>query len=137
MKRKSPEHDQQVLLFEWAKLQEGRYPELALLHSVPNGGVRGGSKLQRIINGKRMKDEGQKNGVPDIFLPVAKDGCHGLWIEMKAGKNKMSPEQIWWFTNLGKQGYACSLCYSFEDAKEEICNYLGIKTENPPLGELL
>ena len=32
------EAEEQIALFEWARLQTGRFPELALLYHVPNGG---------------------------------------------------------------------------------------------------
>ena len=34
------EAQEQTALFQWAAMMQGRIPELALLHSVPNGGSR-------------------------------------------------------------------------------------------------
>ncbi len=132
-KKGHPEHDEQVKVFEWAEIMSSKMPELKLLFAIPNGAFYGGH--WSVAN--RMKAEGVKSGVPDIFLPISKsevrvvgwDGeidnqwC-GLWIEMKAGKNKVSPEQEWWLEQLAKQGYLTRVCYSAEEAISEIEEYL-------------
>ena len=55
------EHSQQAALFCWAAQHVGSIPELALLFAIPNGGKRDK------ITGARMRAEGVKPGVPDIF----------------------------------------------------------------------
>ena len=58
------ENQEQAALFEWAEAASGKYPELRLLHAIPNGGLRDGrtaAVLQRT---------GVKSGVPDIHLPI-------------------------------------------------------------------
>lgn len=57
---------EQISLFRWANYSRGRYPELALLHHIPNGGTRSKSEAGR------FRAEGVKAGVPDICLPVAR-----------------------------------------------------------------
>jgi len=42
---------------------------------------------------QKLKKEGVKRGIPDIFLPCARGGSHGLFIEMKARDGKVSEEQ--------------------------------------------
>lgn len=68
---------EQQCLFRWAAFQSGKYPELKLLYHVPNGGSRKKSEAGR------FKAEGVKAGVPDLCLPVARGGYHGLYIELK------------------------------------------------------
>ena len=137
-KKGHPEHDEQVKVFEWASVMSSKMPELKLLFAIPNGAFYGGH--WSVAN--RMKAEGVKSGVPDIFLPVKKIDVGlevvvndelseqfgkvwcGLWIEMKAGKNKVSPEQEWWLEQLTKQGYLTRVCYSAEEAISEIEEYL-------------
>ena len=53
---KTDEHREQAALFEWARYAGGRYPELALLFAVPNGGRRDA------VTGARLKSEGVKAG---------------------------------------------------------------------------
>lgn len=68
---------EQQCLFRWAEFASGKYPELRLMYHIPNGGAR--SKA----TAGRLKAEGVKAGVPDICLPVSRDGYHGLYIELK------------------------------------------------------
>lgn len=124
-KKGSPEHDEQVKVFEWASVMSNKIPELKLLFAIPNGAFYGGH--WSVAN--KMKAEGIKKGVPDIFLPVgrcADDNEYGLWIEMKAGKNKPSQEQLWWLEQLEFQGYRVKVCYSAQEAIEEIEDYLNL-----------
>lgn len=72
------ESEEQQTLFRWAAMQCGKYPELALMFHVPNEG-----KRSKVVGG-RMKAEGLKSGVPDIFLPVPRGEYHGLFIEITA-----------------------------------------------------
>lgn len=60
----------------------------------------------------------------DLCLPVARSGFHGLYIEMKHGKNKPTKEQIKWIEALIKQGYAVYVCYSWDSAKDVLEKYL-------------
>lgn len=130
-KRSTPEHDEQVALFFWAELNKNKVPELELLLAIPNGAYYGGH--WSVAN--RMKEEGVKKGVPDIFLPVPMTYLNegqvvgmkaGLWIEMKAGKNKTSPDQDWWIGKLRDMGYRVEVCYSAEDAIKIIKEYLDL-----------
>lgn len=86
---------EQQCLFRWAAFQSGRFPELALLYHVPNGGSR------KKAEAGRFRAEGVKAGVPDLCLPVARGGFHGLYIELKRQKgSKTSDDQKAWLSNL-------------------------------------
>ena len=119
---KQPEHLAQAALFRWAEYQSKRLPELALMFAIPNGGFR------TKATAAKLKAEGVKAGIPDICLPVARRwrdmDFHGLWIEMKAGRNKPTANQIWWHMQLSQQGYRVAVCYSWEAAIEVIEGYL-------------
>lgn len=115
---KSIESQEQCALIEWAEIQSRTYPELKLLHHIPNGGKR------NIATAARLKKEGVKAGVPDLFLPAPKGKWHGLYIEMKAPKGTVSEKQKWWIKALRKQGYAVAICYGWEVAKDIITCYL-------------
>ena len=116
--RKSIEHKHQCGVIRWCKTMEVVHPELKLIHAIPNGGAR------NIATGAMLKREGVKAGVPDLFLPVPKNDYHGLYIEMKAGKNKPTQNQCWWAEQLQYQGYRVCLCYSSTLAIRAICDYL-------------
>ncbi len=113
------ENQEQAALMEWARLLERNYPELRLLHAVPNGGQRGGRTaaiLQRT---------GVKSGVPDLCLPVARGGFHGLYIELKRIKGGvLSINQKTWLGLLAKEGYKAVMCRGWLDARDTILNYL-------------
>ena len=115
------EANEQEALFDWARFMCGKYPELDLLYHIPNGGSR------NRLEAANLKRQGVKAGVPDLCLPVARGRYHGLYIEMKYGKNKTSDEQDKWLDSLTKQGYAATVCYGWEKARELIVKYLNLK----------
>lgn len=114
------EADEQKALIEWAAWASGKHPELELLYHIPNGGSRHPAEAVR------LKEQGVKAGVPDLCLPVPKNCFHGLFIEMKYGNGRLSDKQKQWIHDLLKNQYAVYVCYTMEEAKTAICNYLGI-----------
>jgi hypothetical protein len=113
------ETDEQQALFQWAALMEGQYPELRLLYAIPNGGAR------HKATASRMKAEGVKSGVPDICLPVARRGCHALYIELKRIEGgKVSDEQKEWIDALQAYGNGATVCKGWTEAKDVIEWYL-------------
>jgi hypothetical protein len=112
------ESTEQQALFEWAEIAAKKTPELRLMYAVPNGGKR------NIATAVRLKKEGVKPGVPDICLPVPRGRYHGLYIEMKFGRNKPSEAQKWWIEQLQQQGYKVNVCYGWGEAVKVIVDYL-------------
>ncbi len=102
----------------WAHLHEWQYPELALLFAIPNGGYR------RIETASRLKAEGVKAGVPDLFLPVARSPWNGLFIEMKTKKGVLTGPQRYWQRALKEQMYRHEVCRGFEAARDTLIGYL-------------
>ena len=76
IKPRVPTEDQeQIALFNWAAwMSNTKWPELELMYHVPNGGYRNKAEAGR------FRAQGVKSGVPDIVLPVARGGWHGLYI---------------------------------------------------------
>lgn len=116
----SSEHDEQVALFQWAALQVGRIPELGLLFAIPNGGKRD------LVTAVMLQREGVKAGVPDTCLPVARQGWHGLFIELKWGRNKPTEHQLEWLERLTAEGYLAVVCYGWQEAVDVIKDYLDV-----------
>lgn len=115
---------EQTRLFQWARSQRGKYPELALMFHIPNGGSRHKAEA------KNLKGQGVKAGVPDLCLPVARCGCHGLFIELKRQKGgRVSEAQGEWVKDLTHQGYCVTVCPGWESASRIILNYL----QNKPI----
>ena len=110
----------QEALFSWCDMQRHRYPELKLLHHIPNGGKR--DKATAIA----LKRRGVKAGVPDLSLPVPRGGYHGLYIELKVGKNKTTEKQSEWLRSLNDLGYKAIVCYGWQQAAEALAAYLDL-----------
>jgi len=124
---RSTEHEEQVALMEWAALQRTTYPELDLLFAIPNGGKR------HISTAKKLKAEGVKPGVPDLFLPVARGICFGLFLELKRKDGSLTKEQRSWCVALAEQGYSTVVCYGWEAAAKTIETYLKVaRSFTPP-----
>ena len=112
------EDQEQAALFEWAAYSEHKFPGLSLMLAVPNGGKR------NVVTAANLKRTGVKSGVPDIFLPVARNGKHGLWVELKRVKGgTVSANQKTWLAALSAQGYECVICRGWEAAREVIIKY--------------
>lgn len=122
------ESGQQKALFLWAAQSVGKYPQLAYMFAVPNG------FFATIAQKGKMKAEGLRNGVPDIFLPVWKIGdrrvFHGCFIEMKIEKYRnrknggCSEEQIDFINYAASAGYYCKVCYNWMEARDTLIAYL-------------
>jgi len=117
------EHEEQAVLIYWASVMaKNQIPELKLLFAIPNGGLR-----DKVVAAK-LQAEGVKPGVPDLMLPVARHGFHGLYIEMKRiSGGRVSDEQKFWHAALIGQGYCVVVCEGAVEAMAAINNYLGIK----------
>lgn len=112
----------QETLFNWTQYQYTRYPELELLYHIPNGGKRDARTAAN------LKRQGVKAGVPDLHLPVARGGYNGLYIELKVGSNKPTQLQKKWISSLNEQGYLAVVCYGWQEAAEQLINYLELET---------
>jgi len=117
LKHLEAEHQKTVV--EWARWasRSAKYPMLNMLHCSLNG-----VKLSKTQAGI-AKAQGMLSGVPDLFLPVPKNGYHGLFIEMKYGSNKVTENQEKFLQNAANVGYAVSVCYSANEAIKRIEDY--------------
>lgn len=115
------ESQEQIDFIQWCKRNQETYPELKKIFAIPNGGHR------HIATASRLKLEGVKPGVPDLFLSVARRGFHGLYIEMKRIKGgSVSKEQKQWKIWLTEEEYAWVRADGYEKAKALIKSYLRI-----------
>jgi len=112
------EAQHQACLFGWVQWNVHKYPELWFLHAIPNGEYR--SKA----TAARLRDTGVKAGVSDVFLPVARRGCHGLYIELKVAGGRVSPKQSEWIRRVRGEGYYAEVCVGYDEARRLLEWYL-------------
>ena len=117
---KHAEDSEQQALFDWAEY----YPVLRWMFAIPNGGKR--SKMEAA----RLKRQGVKAGVSDIFLPIVTDEFPGLYLEMKRrkvdGPSRPTPKQKEFHVAMTRQGYKCVVCYGAEAAIQAIKEYVSL-----------
>lgn len=124
----------QEAIFAWCDYNKGKYPELALLYHVPNGGKRDKTTATA------LKRQGVKAGVPDLALPVARAGFHGLYIELKTPGGRLEQSQINFLQAVEQQGYLALVCVGWRATAQVLSVYLdgaepeaqSLKSKNTP-----
>lgn len=129
-KRATPERDEQQELIRWRDLHSrpgapDRIEALGWLHSSLNG------EYFRTGQAWQAKASGMTAGVPDLFLPATMKArgnliFAGLFVEMKAGRNRLTAEQAEFREWAESQGYQHRTCYSWIEAATAILVYLGV-----------
>lgn len=114
---KQSEHDIQSACVNWFRYQYPKY----LIYAIPNGGER------NAIVAAKLKKEGVLAGVPDLHIPIARKGFHGLYIEMKAGKNKPTDNQQTIMDKLRNEGYKCEVCWNLGDFMKTVTSYFNLE----------
>lgn len=118
--RTDPTENQiQADYFSWLGHQSRNFPIFELAFHIPNGSYK--SFTARRI----FQAIGLKAGVPDVFLPVASNGHHGLWIEFKTKTGRVSDAQKAWLERLEAQNYRVIVCRSWWEAANATLEYLG------------
>jgi hypothetical protein len=114
------EHEEQAAFVAWAAWHGATAePALLLLFAIPNGGKRS------IKTARALRVEGVRAGVPDLFLPCARGGAHGLFIEMKRSRGgSLSAAQREVIEKLRAQGYRVAVCAGAQQAQEQVLEYL-------------
>lgn len=119
------EHEAQKAVCLWWKCQHkalGVRWENLLMH-VPNG------QNSSARAGSRMKAQGLRAGVPDLFLAVPRGPYHGLWVEMKSAAGTCSDAQKAFHPLLLAQGYHVQVCKGWDQATRAITAYLKLPDE--------
>ena len=119
---KTSEAQHQAVVIAWANHPATlkKWPELERLFHIPNGGSR--NKLEA----HNLKLQGVKPGVPDLFLPAARGGFHGLFIEMKSENGRISEHQKDWGSYLWDAGYMTKVAYGADEAIDMLKWYLNL-----------
>ena len=104
------------MFFKWLVLA---FPiEDKITFAIANGGKRDPRE------GMRLKRQGVKKGVFDVFMSIPKKGYPGLYIEFKVSPNKPTKEQREFQQRVRNVGYLAEVCYDFDEAKELVEDYL-------------
>ena len=121
--RRDDEHNEQVVFFNRLRslaVNDPRYADAVdSTFAIPNGGGR--SKREA----GRLKAEGVRAGVSDIFVALPVSGRAGLWIEMKSLTGKPSREQSDWITSRISLGYEGAITRGADEAMKVWRAYVG------------
>lgn len=137
------EHAIQAAFIEWVRMNQGRIPELATLHAIPNGAAlarakdpRTGKWSRGTAQAAKLAREGLLPGTPDIHLPVRGGGglpngtgdlpYIGLWLEFKRPGEEMSDRQLEVAALLTEFGHLVQQVESTEEAIDVVEAYLDI-----------
>lgn len=88
------------------------------IFAIPNGGFR------HITTARKLKAEGVRPGVPDVFVGVPRFPHAGLFLEFKMPKGVVSAVQATWADRLQTVGYAYAVVRSVDEAIETTEGYL-------------
>lgn len=126
------EDGEQIALFQWAAVENNPLTGRPIAGRM--FGIMNGARVS-IGQAKKMKRMGLKRGVSDVFLSCGNlAGRYGLYIEMKkqrqhykgqaAARNAVSDAQKEWIAEMRDAGYWAVVCYGWEEAREQIMEYL-------------
>lgn len=102
------EHETQAAFFDYIRWKQ--YDRLFAIAAIPN------QRKASFATGRRFKREGVLPGFPDVGVFVSRQGFHGLFIEFKHGKNRLSPEQRAVKALLESAGFRYVVSYSVDHA---------------------
>lgn len=93
--------------------------DASVMFAIPNGEER-----HKAVAAK-LKAAGVRPGVPDTFLPIARGGYHGLFIEFKrSAKGRLSDPQKAMIASLRARDYRVEIHHDWKSALEAVRNYL-------------
>jgi hypothetical protein len=101
-----------------------------LLHHIPNGGLRTKQEAAQ------LKASGVVEGVCDLFLPMARRGFGGMYIEMKLPGGKLRDSQVEFVERVKKENFVCFRIDSVLDFVHLFEWYLGYREDEPILHKL-
>jgi hypothetical protein len=110
--RNQEEHRLQVSICKWLDLTQN-FP----FFSVPNGGKR------NIVVAVKLKMEGVKAGVADMFWMISNDNWNGLFVEVKTAKGVKSADQRAFEKLAIAHGYYYAVVRSIDDCIELLNKY--------------
>ena len=114
----------QATVIDWAKGYGSKLDGIDMLHSIPNGAVLGNPAYNRFALIGKLKAEGLKPGVLDLFLACARHGFHGFYLEAKTPDGELSGDQESWIIRAQEEGYKTAVFDNPQHAIDLITEYL-------------
>lgn len=126
MAKLKPEDIQSIIFYDWIRFMNLDH----ICHHVAN------ERKCNDYEGSLLKRKGVKAGVLDYDLKMARKGYHGLLIELKIKPNKLSKFQEQYIKDVTKEGYLAVTCWSAEEAKKAVADYLNLDITHPNIQSL-
>ncbi len=117
--RKKLEEELQIAAMAYIRLQ---YPSAISFH-VRNEGI-SGTKMQRMAYGAKSKKMGVLSGVSDIIILEPVGGYHGLMIELKSKKGRVSESQKKFMERCENKNYQTRVCNSLDQVIAAVDVYM-------------
>lgn len=115
---KSSEDDELIAFFKYIEWQSNKDLRLSYIYHIAN------ERRSSWAAGKRLKKNGVKAGVPDVFVPIPTKKHPGLYMEFKVDHNKPTDRQEYFLTGLASLGYVTKVVYSATEAIDVLNRYL-------------
>jgi hypothetical protein len=98
---------------------------------IPNGGMRPSSEgkdgKRFSVEAKKLKAQGVKSGLPDVFIFRPVKGAPGVVVELKRVRGGVvSPDQKKWLKTLSDFGWICYVAKGADDAIKFVREQYGI-----------
>lgn len=120
--RQYTESAHQKAIIAYSKFRSiGKYKLIDFLIKIHNEG------RKSLFEAIRDKSLGIKAGVSDLFLAFPSRGYHGMWVEVKSDKGKLSKLQKNWFDKMQFMKYYTVIVRNLDDFIREIDFYLDKK----------
>lgn len=77
--------------------------------------------LHHVSNENSHREPGVLAGIPDWDWPIARGGYHGFRLEIKVGKNQLSPMQVAVMDLLRAEGHYCAVVWDSLEQVFDLC----------------
>ena len=74
--------------------------------------------------GNKLRRKGVKSGIPDILIFENRGPYNGFAIELKVGRNNLSPHQVMWLHELAVRRWKTLVSRSLDEVIAEVTEYL-------------
>ena len=125
------EHQIQAAFIQLVKRHKNRYPALNISFAIVNAQKMMSKANKPQFLYRYMLAEGFQPGVPDWVLPWPACGYHGLWIEFKASKGSLRPDQRRFHSWLRLSGHLVEVFRDAELAFDLVRRYLNGQIKRP------